>query len=590
MKSGFWRRAVTAGLVYALVFVGLVFLEFSASPGLSWKSGVVSFHGAGGQGSSAAAPSFELAIDGLRLVVDAKHAAMLTMADGSKEALVLTGFGKSDSGLAINFDHGVGLNLSTDGKTVAIVASATDPDAKALEMPVRTGAPASWIKGDRSSAFPALGKNWRVSIPSAALADTSVDFAEGSRVVVEQVAIPQLGKATYVAKSDIEFRQTILAWLDKAWNGLSVTRVDASGFKWKMPDGGSAFSEQALAAWIGEALRRGQGDGALAKARQSRDAFSTSLTWLTVPYFGDTIARMADLEADDAKVARTISVDVGAKDPSVLEIPDLGRRLADRSPKGLASDVFAFIATLDPSLLTVRQRVGLLSAAAEAGDLMRGSTDALPNHVVAESLILGGMSSSDGAWFLKSTDDGKVDVALSLDAGLALVLLGKAEAKDNLLAAGQALVDGALSLSDADGVLPATVAVASGSIATRTGSIVPEALYAEVADNPWYPHEVSFARDLEQGVWAWTCAPTFTVDVGSAKRVFSVDFPVGVAHYVALYGISSFANIKLYGIDYSPDAQFESYNVSGFYYRGSTKSLYLKMRHKTEVEKIELDY
>jgi hypothetical protein len=57
---------------------------------------------------------------------------------------------------------------------------------------------------------------------------------------------------------------------------------------------------------------------------------------------------------------------------------------------------------------------------------------------------------------------------------------------------------------------------------------------------------------------------------------------------MALYGVRGFSNIKLYGIDYSPDSQYESYNVSGFLYKAASSVLYLKMRHKVEVERVEL--
>ena len=35
MKSGFWRRASLAGLVYAAIFIGFVFLQYSSASGLS---------------------------------------------------------------------------------------------------------------------------------------------------------------------------------------------------------------------------------------------------------------------------------------------------------------------------------------------------------------------------------------------------------------------------------------------------------------------------------------------------------------------------------------------------------------------------
>ncbi|MDA8411475.1 MAG: hypothetical protein M0001_13945 [Treponema sp.] len=590
MKSGFWRRASLATLVYAAVFVGLVFLQFSSAPGVYWKSGIVSLRATAAKNKPASQPSFDLTIDTLRMRVDSRHQATLVHADGTRSSLDLRSVSRNDGGVTLLFSGKLSLAIVSTGQRVSISVSAPDPSFRFLELAAQMPSPDSWTRGDTLSMVVAQGANWRITLPASSFSDTAVDLPVGSPLLVEALPKIEPGKASFVVKSDADFRQTILAWLDKTWSGLNGTRFDSNGYRWKMADGSSAFSEKALAAWIAEAFRRGQGDTVIAKARQGQDSFAKSLTWFTVPYFGGTLARMPDLEAADAAEAKVLAAQIAAKDPTILETPQLVQQLVDRSPKDLYATAIGFLAGLDPSTLTSRQKVGLISVAAAANSLLRGSTDALSNHVVVEAQVLAAMVQADGSWFFESSPDGTVDVSLSLHAGLALIGLGKAEGKDNLLAAGQALVDGALSLGDASGFLPATLVLASGAIATKNGSLAPESLYGELADNPWYPHEVSFAKDLEQGVWAWTCAPLLTVEATSARRLFSATFPVGDTHFLILYGIGRFSNIKLYGIDYSPDSQFESYNVSGYFYRGSASALYLKMRHKSEIEKVELDY
>ncbi|MEI6388782.1 MAG: hypothetical protein WCQ50_19375, partial [Spirochaetota bacterium] len=232
---------------------------------------------------------------------------------------------------------------------------------------------------------------------------------------------------------------------------------------------------------------------------------------------------------------------------------------------------------------------GLLAAAADAARYLRGFEDALPNHIAAEKSVVAAIVTIDGGRFLKP-DPASIDLCLSLNAGLQLIALGKAEGKDDVLASGQALVESALALSSPDGYLPETLAVVGSSLQKRVGDIAPESIYPLLADNSYYPHEVSFARDVAPGIWAWTCAPVLTVEAGNNRRVFSASFPVGLSHYLAIYGVPNFETIKLYGIKYSPDSQFESYNVSGYVHKAPAAALFLKMRHKAEVEKIELDF
>ena len=44
----------------------------------------------------------------------------------------------------------------------------------------------------------------------------------------------------------------------------------------------------------------------------------------------------------------------------------------------------------------------------------------------------------------------------------------------------------------------------------------------------------------------------------------------------------------MYGIPFRSDARFEMYNSSGYAYNAGSKTLYLKMRHKSEYETIRL--
>ena len=175
-------------------------------------------------------------------------------------------------------------------------------------------------------------------------------------------------------------------------------------------------------------------------------------------------------------------------------------------------------------------------------------------------------------------------------AGRLLAAYGTAGAKPALIGVGQGLVEGVWGLSDAQGFAPARVVVRGGTIEQRMGAIAPEELYPLVANNPYYPHEVSFYRDISPGFWAWTCSPSLVVQANSARYMFTAAFPAGRSHYLAFYGVKPFTDIQLYDIDYSPDNEFESYDASGYLYKKEMGSLYIKMKHKKDEEDIKLIY
>ena len=155
---------------------------------------------------------------------------------------------------------------------------------------------------------------------------------------------------------------------------------------------------------------------------------------------------------------------------------------------------------------------------------------------------------------------------------------------------GQSLVEGAIGLSDAQGLMPARLSAKDGSVQDKSGSLEPEDVYAWAAGNQYYPHDIAFARDIAPGLWAWTCSPSLTLQASPSRYVFLSDFPVGQSHFMAIYGIKPFVNIQLYDIDYSPDNNFEGYDASGFLYARDTGALYLKMRHKKQDEDIKLSF
>ncbi len=69
-----------------------------------------------------------------------------------------------------------------------------------------------------------------------------------------------------------------------------------------------------------------------------------------------------------------------------------------------------------------------------------------------------------------------------------------------------------------------------------------------------------------------------------------VKFPVNNTHYMIIKGIEPFTGIQLYGVNFRTDPRFESYNSSGYVYDSTTKTLLLKMVHRTETENVVLIY
>jgi hypothetical protein len=321
-----------------------------------------------------------------------------------------------------------------------------------------------------------------------------------------------------------------------------------------------------------------------------KDKWPDKLGYLTAPFFGGLQAKMKVSETADAAEAKRLAQLVADKAPSILEKEGLLRFLVDRCPKALSTSALQYFDDVDPAKLTIRQTVGYLSCAVDSGLLFKDATNRFPNSSVAADRLVAAARKTSSGYFLVTEEDGSADLRLSLVAGSALSAFGTTSSKPNLIGVGQSLVEGVLGLGDAQGLGPSRVVIASGELGQRSGTILPEDLYSIVADNPYYPHEVSFARDIEPGVWAWTCVPSLTVQASASSYTFLVSFSAGRTHYLSFYGVRPFTNIQLYDIDYSPDNDFEGYDASGYLYSKDASALYLKMKHKKESEDIKLSF
>jgi len=621
MKSGALRRAFGLVLLYIGIFTVLVLAQFSRGAGFSERFGRLTVSAAypkAERGNIArgtapvparAAPlSARIACAGLVLIVSADSPAELVAADGSTKSLPLASVDRLPNGARVRFEGGVELRATADrsqGERYSLEASGP---AGAASIRLRYSLSGRLALGSKDGAarLESAGGPWELSLPAASLKSErgilQLDAREGGfgGLALRRAAPAGTPAARVAAKPRQEqfiaqapkdaatFKAEIAAWRDKAWSGLSSGRWDGERVAWRGQDGSPAFTEKALAAYLAESLARGSYPDALARAKLGRDRWPDRLSFVTAPFLGGLVPRMQALETADLIEVKRLTQLVQDRSPELFAKESLLHFLLDRSPFALAQDALRLAAELDPAKLGVRHAIGLLGCVAESRSYLKDEENPFLKLGGAADRVVAAVRKSSDGFFVATEEDGSTDLRLSLLAGAYLVDFGAGTGKDMLVGVGQSLVEGVIGLADDQGFAPAKALVRSGSLGQRTGVLAPEEIYPLFAGNPYYPREVSFYRDVAPGVWAWTCAPQMTVQAQASRYVFTVSFPEGRAHYMAFYGIKQFANIQLYNIDYSPDAEFEIYDASGYLYRKPSGALYMKMKHKSASEDIKL--
>jgi hypothetical protein len=612
MNTGTAKRALGLVLLYIGVFVAIVFIQFARSPGFLARSGRLSVSATWASSDRKGAPAnVRIQYAGLSFELSAARPALVRSADGQVLKVLPSAVEKIDGGARILLAGGGEIRAVSDATSAqGFRLSATRPrsDSVALVLPCTLSGSAKLSGSSGKASLDMAGGPFTFSLPPTALdagaKSLTLSFSDDASVaalVLKKAAAPaaptqtpaaaQAAKVLPQAPMDPEaYKAAISAWDSRVWLGLSSGRWDGAGLGWKDVSGATVFSEKALVTYLAEAASKGLLPDALVKMRPAAKAGSSSLSWFSTPFLGDTVARMEVREGRDlAEVKRLYSL-LEAKDPAILDDADLVPFLLDRAPYSQAQETFRFVTELDPAKLPVSGLVGYLEGYNAAASLMNASDNPFGQAEAAATRLVGAITKAQEGWFLKTADDGSSDLSLSIRAGRALADYGQSSSKDMVLGVGQSLVTSALALADQNGVLPSKVLPRSASASETSGSLFPETIYPVVVDNPYYPHERSFYRELGPGVWTWTSSPSIAVAATSASCIFTVSYPTGIPHYMAIYGLKPFSNIRLYGIDYSPDAAFESYDVSGYLFRKASNALYLKMKHKQDSEKIELYY
>jgi hypothetical protein len=609
MKSGALRRGVGLVFLYAGIFIILVLAQFSKGPGFSQRvdglAATATFPKAE-RGRAAAPERVRVSYAGLTIELSQKAPAEAVAADGSSRRLYPTGIAKIEGGVRVDLSSGFALRAVVEkGERDRFSVGVDAPDgtsAASFRLPLSSRSAIPYASNGKL-LLPAGGGAYEVTLSSASVerdAGRLVLAADGkalgslsvSRAVKPAVrpAQPAEKLVARAPKDRAAFAASMAPWRDKAWAALSAARLDAEALEWKLADGTESFSEKALAAYLAESLSRGVYGSAYEIAKSARKKWPDKLSYLTAPYLGNLIAEMQGLDAADAAELKRIAQLVSDASPALCEKEGLVRFLLDRAPASLSDSGLALLASLDPAKISLRQAVGLLGCVADSLALLDSAKNPLANRGSVAARIVAAVRPAREGFFLCAEEDGSCDLRLSALAGRYLADYGERAGKSELVGVGQGLLEGATLAADDKGFAPARLTIKAGAVDQRMGSLGPEELYALVADNPYYPREVSFYREAGQGAWAWTCAPSLTAQSGASGIAFTARFPEGQAHYLAIYGVRAFANIQLYGIDYSADREFEIYNASGFLYEGGRRALYLKMKHKKESEDIRLSY
>lgn len=377
------------------------------------------------------------------------------------------------------------------------------------------------------------------------------------------------------------------AFVEKAYQEWISGRYDGLNGKWNMPDGTKVFDESIVALVLAESLARGRYDSGLAAMQRASEQHKNLTSLLTAPFLGDIVEKGNEIDQREAAAVERIGIQLDQKDAAVFSTTNLPTFAVNRAPflvaQGL-SDFAAEIGTKDLDLVT---GIGMVQAYVDSlsfrGDTFQSFTKFRP---IVEDVILPSLFFSDEGLFLKTAET-NCDVFLGLLAGDLLRRIGENEKDKTLTSIGRELTASAIVRADTSGYLPEKLMIIGTRIEDGPFLIRPEDVHRFVSEGLYTPREISLFALAGPGTWLWTIADQVKVTKENKTYRISLNFPVGKTHHILIKGIGPLFSLTLYGQQWRSDPRFQEYG-SGWFYDENSRSLYIKLAHRTNTEVITI--
>jgi hypothetical protein len=612
MRKSLVPRFLMLVVLYALVFVFLVNLQFAKRTGFTHRVGNLVVQGnyrleqetsfsnthALDRGASVFFGGIEFDLgrnnrDGFML--SAEDSAGEIKNDPVQPELLIIG----DNGLSFRLAGEMKLSFVTrytGGALELVIEADFLPDHSGLEIPFRPLRTSRIQESGSALLISSGGVNYSFGgglDSSPELADRIIRLTPESRTVSYR-AIPDrktVSPENFIlaaARNPSGYEEDITQWRDKSYS--SWNRAAGS------PDSVRLLSGETVNAYMSEALKRGTYravSAALAPVYvpASADSFSFEASAYTGKL--DTALRSLSLSERErySRLARLFnehSADF-LKEFHIVEF------LGVRGLNNLLDDAADMLRSFDPAVMTLEQSAGFLEGNLDWARVRPGRDNPYDRfldqafHVTGDSLKKNPFTEAVLAF---SGDE--ADTELNLRLGSALSRLGD----ETRQALGRSIVLSVLSLADDTGSAPRIVVqddnggFSEKPGAGRLGSARMYRICRTENNGEYYARaqSLSSGETPATGLWAWTAASNVSAVQRPGMTDITVNFPAGETHYMMIRGLRPFAVLQLYGIDYPSDPQFERYDSSGWTYSSQEQTLLLKMKHRSSSERIRILY
>jgi len=613
--------------VIPLLYIGVVlfffYLQFSAKEQFSEKVGnlVISGESSRGRGlNKQVIHGLNIHINGFEFNFSKKNPLIIQIEDETEIKLAVKSFYTFSKGIDLQFAKGLTIRFTIQdesGDTLALepIVSSKFLDYLTLSIPLDI----TQIKTEKIAGLPLYSLNsdsgsYFISLPHGS------DINLETKHLLLKRELDNQDITVYIERNGNRKVNPYLYWFSKSESFVDIKEFEAglntfidesyqSFQKIQFQDTESSLqAESIIAALFSESLNRGDYQKIFFPAvRQFRRVMTANpgelLPAYTTPYLGGLQKYYNYSRKQESNQIKKLTDQIKNSDLSLLQLPHLLRFILNHAPFSLIEEVIRLTDGIDIDKYSTAELLALLDLYSDICSFI-GFSDSTTSkiwNIFSHGLLPAIIETSQGFFLSKEKTSGIpvvtneeyiVDLYLSIKGGSLLLSLGDLLNEAAFSAIGRNLIFSALgraSHTPDSSRLPLQLKINQNRIIEEAGIIPAEDIYPFIAGNRYLPREIPLYSYLYPGSWIWTASQVIDIETAEDVYTFSLSFPVKGSHYLIIQGLAPFSKLELRGIPWQPDARYFQYS-DGWFYEAESQTLFLKLTHKKEIEKVIIRY
>lgn len=569
------RKFIGLTVLYAALIIGIFILQFKTESVVSYNLGQLKITLAQTENENntiSLRNQLQASFQGISFIANDNRPAIISNSKkGTEEPLVLCEFAMPDelSALYTFTDGSTILFKVSDDTENAVLSIEVKPSGKnsSITIPYQTTGGYT-VTEKQDTRLLLASRNSLFALSAPLLTDSTITFS-GKEYTASFAAYDPTQHFTF--DSIVEY-----ALADSKAYDTTVSKIRSevvNKFNQILTSATiSSLTEQTVVAYVAEMASQNKYNEAIDAVPESFKK-GNKRTYISSPFFDNLVVMNNSLVMQTEKYASMVTSSTSSKDLDIFLVDGitdyiLRERMTAKIQKLLSMP--NEIETFEPSVTQAAGILNIYTVLAQKNINLCQLLEPVLEQCVA---VITDSCSVDNDKLIVSNNDTQLNTQQSAQVGKALAAYGNFRQDDSLAKGGYLIVNSVLT------------DVASLDLNAAAS------LYALlVTDNRFYPHTQILGYYGEKPVWAWTCADSITYEKAEDGIIdINIDFTHTKTHYVIFNGVPTFhANIEIQKQKFRTDPRFETYNSSGYVYQADTQTLFIKSRHKSQIELIRL--